>query len=283
MRRIRGKVALASISISILAVTFAFVNYYGQIYEPSPLLNTGLKFWTRDPAKNLTRPYLWEVDIIKGPYDNVSIFPVHWQDRPSIGMKVFRDNLNSTTVWTTIHVRQDLRGQALDAIFRSTISLWVFPTFAYRYDTENKNPENTFGIEINDGTNLLWYVFSDSPSQVFQLPRHRIVLIETPLNVWSSRQINIARDFEAAGWATPQSISFILIVGTTWLYPGEWMGYFSGLTVDVAPLQTETLSLSAFVALLVVDFLVIAGLFGAALTTDRQRKPGASGARGRIK
>lgn len=230
-----------------------------------------MKFWTIDRTKNITRPYLWEVDIIKGNLDNVSIYPTTTENRPSLALKIVRNNRNSTDVWSTVHVRQDLRGRALDMIFRSQISLWVFPTFPYWYGLDSKNPENTFGIEINDGVNLLWYVFADSPSQIFQLPHHRIVLIQTPLNTWSLREVDIATQFEEAGWKKPESVSFILILGTTWLHPGSWVGYVSGLNVNVNPLQTNTLSSMQVIALLFGDSVIILALVMVTVILQRHK------------
>jgi hypothetical protein len=269
MLKVNGKMALLTFALCVLAISVAFMSYYGQIYQPSPILNTNLKFWTLDPTQSITRPYLWQADIIKGPFDNVSLSKVDFHDHAALELKVDRNNQNNSLVWTTVHVRQDLRGQALAAIFRSTISLWVFPTFHYWYNPDNKNPENTFGIEINDGHNLLWYVFSDNPSQTFQLPHHRIVLVQTPLNTWSLRQVNILEEWQSAGYPRPESISFILILGTTWVHPGDWVGYFSDMSVDVAPLQTESLSLSAKEAILVLDAVVILAVTGVTILLQR--------------
>jgi len=260
MPHLRGKVMFVSLGLCILAISGAFILYYGQIYQPSPLLNTNFKFWTYDPAKNVTRPYLWEVDLIQGPLDNATVYEFNVEGRPSVALRVFRTNENNTSVWTTVHLRQDLRGQGLEAIFRSKISLWVYPTFPYWYNPESKNPENVFGVEINDGTNLLWYVFSDQPSQVFQLPRHRIVLVQTPLNQWSLREVDIAQQYREAGWPKPQSISFILIAGTTWLRPGSWVGYASGMKVDVGPLETQALNTVQKLYVVTVDAALVAGL-----------------------
>ncbi len=235
------------------------------------MLNTNLKFWTLDQAKNLTRPYLWQVDIIKGRSDNVTIYPFTMENRPSIALRVDRNNQNNTSIWTTVHVRQDLHGRALDAIIRSKISLWVFPTFPYWYNAESKNPEITFGIEINDGTNLLWYVFANGPSQVFQLPHHRIVLIQTPLNTWSPREIDIAQQYQEAHWKTPESISFILILGATWVHPGDWVGYFASLSVDVDQLQTANLSSTHRLTILAGDAVAISALFITTMVLQRHK------------
>lgn len=266
MKAIRPAVVVVALSVCILIISLSFISYFGQVYQPSPLLNTNMKFWTLDPANNITKPYVWQVDIIKGAFDNVSIYQFNVQNRASIALRVERSNQNNTSVWTTLHVRQDLNGQGLDALFRSTISMWVFPTFTYAYDSTSHNPENAFGVEINDGTNLVWFIFADEPSQVFQFPHHRIVLTQTPLNTWSLREIDIAKQYDEAGWKKPQSLSFILLLGTTRVHPGNWVGYVSGLTVDVGPLQTESLSSSQQLTVLAVDGVAILAIAAAAIS-----------------
>jgi hypothetical protein len=259
------------IALCIVAISSAFVVYYGQVFQPSPLLNTNMKFWTVDPTKNITIPYLWTVDLIEGPADNVTIYQSTINNQPAIALRVQRSNSNNSLIWTTVHVRQDLRGQGLDAIFRSKITLEVYPTFPYWYNPSSKNPENTFGVEINDGTNLIWYVFANEPNQVFQLPHHRIVLTQTPLNTWSTREIDIASQYEAAGWKKPEGISFTLILGTTWLHPGNWVGYISGISVNVAPLQTQSLSSTQSLAVVVIDAVAIS-LLAATMVSFQKRK-----------
>jgi hypothetical protein len=262
---------ILSISICILVISFTFTSYYGQVFEPSPLMNTNMKFWTLDPINNITRPYLWQIDIIKGPPDNVSIYQTEVAGRQALDLNLTRNNSNNTEIWTTLHVRQDVHGQALNTLFRSQISLWVYPTFQYRYNPDLKNPENTFGVEINDGTNLLWYVFADNSSSIFQLPHHRIVLTQTPLKTWSPRELDIAKQFQAAGWKEPESISFTLILGTTWLHPGTWGGYFSGLTVNPNPRQTETLSPNQLTGIIIVDAAVIAAIVAIAFVLQKHK------------
>ena len=230
-----------------------------------------MQFWTVDPTKNITTPYLWTIDLIQGQTDNISVYKATVDDHNAIALRVERSNPNNSQIWTTVHVRQDLRGQALDSIFFANITLDVYPTFQYLYDANTKNPENTFGVEINDGTNLVWYVFADEPSETFQLPHHRIMLIQTPLNVWSGREINIANDYAAAGWRKPLSISFTLILGTTWLHLGNWVGYFSDLSVAVPTLQTQGLSISETATVVSANVVVVIFLAGG-LALYRKRK-----------
>lgn len=269
--KVRATIAVTVLALSILATSSAFIFLYGQVFRPSPLLNANMQLWTIDPTKNITTPYLWTIDLIQGPTDNVSVYKAVVAGRSAIALSVERINPNNSQIWTTIHVRQDVQGQALDSIFNSNITFDVFPTFQYLYDLHTKNPENTFGVEINDGTNLVWYVFADEPSQIVQLPHHRIVLTQTPLNVWSTREINIASEYAGAGWEKPVSLSFTFIIGTTWLHLGKWVGYFSNLSVAVPPLQTQGLSPSQAVTVLLADVLVIIFL-AAGLVVYRRRK-----------
>jgi hypothetical protein len=114
-------------------------------------------------------------------------------------------------------------------------------------------------------------VFANEPSQSFQLPHHRIILTQTPLNVWSTREIDIASEYANAGWKEPVSLSFTFIIGTTWLHLGNWVGYFSDLSVTVPTLQTQQLSQSQRGAVLSVDALVVIFLAGCLMVYRRRR------------
>jgi len=263
-------VSIVSVAMCFLVISAAFASYYGQVFQPSPLLNPNMKFWTIDPSTNSTEPYLWQIDVIKNPADNVSISRTEIANRSGVALSVYRSDENDSSVWTTVHLRQDLHGQALDAAFNSTISLWVFPTFTYRYDLRYKNPENVFGIEINDGLNLIWYVFADDQNQVFQIPHHRIVVTETPLDMWSYRSVNISGEYAEAGWKRPESLSFIMILGTTNLYPGNWTGYFSGLTVETTVQHTQSLSSLDFDALVACNIVVVSILVSVEIVMRRR-------------
>ena len=282
--KIRAAVALAVLSLSVLATSFAFIAYYGQIFQPAPLLNTNMEYWTIDPAKNITTPYLWTIDLIEGPTDNVSVFQAVVEGRSALGLRVIRTNANNSQIWTTAHVRQDVHGPSLAAIYHANITLGVFPTFQYLYNPNTRNPENAFGVEINDGTNLIWYIFADEPSQTVQLPHHRIILTRTPLNIWSNRTLNISSQYAAAGWEKPVSISFTFIIGTTWLHLGNWVGYFSNLLVTVPPIQIQTLSTMQTVTVFSSDALVIIFLAGVGVVySKRETEYETSGIRRRVR
>jgi len=96
-------------------------------------------------------------------------------------------------------------------------------------------------------------------------------LTQTPLNIWSQREIDIAKQYDEAGWKKPESLSFILLLGTTKDHPGDWVGYVSGLSVDVSPLQTESLSASQRLTVLAIDAVVILAVAAAVISLRMRR------------
>jgi len=86
--RVRRAVAFVAIVFCILTVSSAFIIFYGQVFQPPPLLNTNMKYWTVDPTKNILTPYLWTIDVIEGPTDNISVYQTVIADRPSIALRV---------------------------------------------------------------------------------------------------------------------------------------------------------------------------------------------------
>lgn len=237
MRRIAAPL---SIVICVAVIFNAYSQDYGRAYEAPPILNTTFKYWTQVPGTNETKPYLWQEDFIKGPGDLLWTRQDVVSNEVALGMHVYQDGLNDTFDWAMLHVRQDLRGNAAAKVFENDIGIWVYPTFVYDPDPVSNNPHNAFGIEINDGTYITWFIFSPGEPIVYELKLHRIIIVPTPLNEWSYREINIREQYQAAKWSTPGSFSFIVITGATKLDPGSYAGYFKSIVVtDHSSLATE--------------------------------------------
>lgn len=228
LRRIATPV---SILICAALILNAYVQDYGHGYEAPPLLNTTFRYWTLVPGTNETKPYLWETDFLKGPLDRLWLAEDTVDGESALGMHVYQDGLNDTFDWAMLHVRQDLRGNAASKVFQNSIGIWAYPTFPYHPDPVNSNPRNAFGIEINDGTHIIWFIFSPGEPAFYEFKLHRIIVIPTPLNQWSYREINVKAQYEEAKWAFPGSFSFILISGATKLDPGTYAGYFRSVNV----------------------------------------------------
>ncbi len=227
----RPPLLLASIILSGASVYIAFANYYGQESPSIILLNNDFRYWTREPQGGL-KPYMWTTDYFLGGNDSISLIPTRISGRECMKISVYQDGLNDSYTWASVHIRQDIRGQALREFLKSKIGIWLYVNFSYKYAGEMRQPLNVFGVEINDGSNLLWFVFSDSKSEAYSLPSHRIVIVETPLHQWSYREIDVGAEYAKLTRKQPDSLSFSLVMGSTRNLPGTFQGYFSKVLVD---------------------------------------------------
>jgi hypothetical protein len=228
---IKRATAPLSIILCVMIISVAYYQYKGIAYQPPIVLNSQFKYFTFDPITNGSKPYLWEVAVIRGPDDFVFVNNDHIKGKSCVGLHVYQDGVNDTNNWVSIHVKQDITGNACQRLFSSNIGIMLYSNFSYVYFHENNDPRNAFGVEINDGTRILWFLFSDKNDGVYQLKNHRIVVIKTPLKEWVYKEINISKEFEAAGWNEPKSVSFILLLGSTKLKPGYYDGYFNEIII----------------------------------------------------
>ncbi|MEM2942932.1 MAG: hypothetical protein QXT81_05880 [Candidatus Bathyarchaeia archaeon] len=218
-------------------VALSFTQNYGKIDDLPIVLNPNFKYFTKDPVTGHQKPFLWEVTYTKGPNDDAFIRHDVVDGEECLGLHIYQDGVNDTYSWASIHVKQGLRGYAASRFLRSRLSLWVYPTYSYACDPLSKEPWNVFGIEINDGRNLLWLIFSDGPEGSYQIRNHRIVLVNAPLNRWTYVQIDISSLYREAGWEEPKDLSFILIVGATKEMRGNYAGFYRGLNIETAATQ----------------------------------------------
>ncbi len=229
---IRKFTAPYSIIICILIILISFYQLYGQEYEEPAIFNSKFKYFTKDSLTNSSKPLLWETAYFKGPNDAVSVREDIVDGENCLGLHVYQDGVNDTYDWATLHVKQRIRGNSLKGILDGKLGVWTYPTFNYKYNNISKEPETVFAVEINDGSKIFWFIFSDSEEQIYNLRNHRIIVIKTPLNQWSYREIDIAQYYRDAQWDLPTDISFIFVCGSTKIWPGNYSGYFKEIIIQ---------------------------------------------------
>ncbi len=231
IKAVRRFFAPCSIVVCLSVISLLFTQLYGTTSEAPAIVNPRFKYWTPDPIWKFEKPFMWELSLLLGPYDRGLVRQDTVDGRICLGMHVFQDGANDEYHWATVHVRQNLRERATRKLFEGSLDMWVYPTFRHGRYPESGHPMNVFGVEINDGTNLLWLVFSDQPDQVYQIEHHRIVTISTPLNQWSHREVQIGKYYSDAGWKPPSEVALILLVGATKVYQGDFAGFFLEIRV----------------------------------------------------
>lgn len=230
-KRLRRVFAPASIIACISLMFLCYTQSYGEAAETPAIMNSEFKYWTTDAVWNFKKPYLWEVSLLAGPNNRGFIRHDEAGGRLSLGMHVSQHGQDEQYLWATVHVRQNLGGRATRQLLDGALEAWVYPTFPHERYPDSGNPKNVFGIEINDGTNILWIVFSQQPNEVYRLKGHSIVIIDTPLNTWSYRIVQIGRYYADAGWRLPTNVALILLVGATRDAPGEYAGFIQSVKV----------------------------------------------------
>lgn len=210
----------------------SFHQNYGKANDYPIVLNSKFKYFTRDSTTGDQKPFLWEVTYTKGPDDSAFVRHDVVEGKECLGLHVYQDGANDTYDWANVHVKQALRGQAATRFISSKIGLWVYPTFSFVQDPNSKEPRNVFGIEVNDGNHLIWYIFSDSPNGSYRLRNHMIVMVNAPLNAWTHVQIDVLSHYRQAGWEEPSDLSFILITGATKITPGNYASYYRDLNIE---------------------------------------------------
>lgn len=227
----RSAIGPLSLLILLLVVTASFYRDYGSTDHYPLILNPKFKYFTKDALTGQQRPFLWETTYTTGPNDMAFIRRDLVDGKECLGLHIYQDGANDTYTWATIHVKQAIRGEAASRLLKSRIDMLVYPTFNFVQDPFSEEPWNVFGLEINDGKHMIWFIFSEGKSGVYQLRNHRIVLITTPLNQWSHVQIDVGDQYLQAGWEKPSDLSLILICGATKMTPGQYAGFYKELGV----------------------------------------------------
>ncbi len=230
LQRLEKIFAPLSIALCLLFILGSGSLLLGSRVEYPPIVNPRLRHLTFDPVSHALKPYGWETDLIVGP-DDKALVRSDIVDREScLGMHVTQDGANDGNEWATIHVRQDIRGRAARTLFERSFVVRVFPTFSYIQDAGH--PRNVFGVEIYDNDNMLWVVFSDTNEGTYQVGRHRIVVVNTPLNKWSDRRIDLGKLYESSNWDKPEMFSLTLLVGASRVLPGEFTGFIKEIRIE---------------------------------------------------
>ena len=227
----RRRLTYITLILFLLIIGISFFQNIGKAQDFPLILNPKFKYFTKEPQTGMQRPFLWEATYTLGPNDSGFLRRDVVSDNECLGLHLYQDGANDTYAWATIHVKQAIRGPDVSRLFRSDIGFWIYPTFSFVYDINSKEPSNVFGLEVNDGIHMIWFIFSDSSEQTYQLRNHRIVHTHAPLNQWSYIKLDIAEEYAKAGWEEPSDLSFILICGATKMSPGNYVGYFREINV----------------------------------------------------
>lgn len=209
MSHIKKLTAPASIAfLLIVAVLAPLIIPPGNSVSVPPILDPSFGLWMDSSGRR--QLVVWHAEYTIAPDDFIAINQTTAGEMSALVFNLHRENANGSTY---LLLSQSVEGPRLGALFSLNISTWVFRKSCECNPTSIMNHGEVFGIEINDGTHVLTFVFSDSgnPSQV--LWDRRTVFINTPANQWVNIPLDISREYDSAKWKMPDRVTFGVVFG----------------------------------------------------------------------
>jgi hypothetical protein len=202
-------VAPLSLVLLILVAVLAFnLHLQTRTEYPPPILDPEFQLWVSDPTLG-SRPMVWDLDYAKGAGDQVKLQKATLFDRNALEMQLFQNGTDNK--WVYVHLIQKIDGARLRALFDMEVNVWAFAEPSCACKVVSNSQPVIFGIETNDETHVLTFIFSDTTFELQQSPTHRTVILPTPPGEWALHTINLAREYDNAQWKRPDNLSFMVI------------------------------------------------------------------------
>lgn len=235
-RHIRRYFATVSVGILILVAAFAFANLQGTYSGPPPILDPNFKLW----ADSSTGPQLmvWGRESAKGSFDRVALNETVANGRNAVELGVFQSGEATGGVYEGL--TQTLDGGRLSELFASTVGLWFMKEPCHCDEDPFNKTAVTLVVEVNDGIHTISILFADKASRSLTLLNHRIEFRPTPSGTWAFEEFNFAKEYSAAHWLLPSSLTFRIIFGVAEGSLGWHYAYLERITVTSNSPHTST-------------------------------------------
>ena len=242
-RHVRKYFATASVSLLILVGALAFVNLQGTYSGLPPILDPNFKLW----ANTSTGPQLmvWDRESVKGSFDRVTLNEAVADGREAVELALFQSGEAPGGVYESL--TQTLDGGRLSALFTSTVGLWFMKEPCHCDDDLFNRTGVTLVVEVNDGIHTISILFSDKSSDTLTLLNHRIEFRPTPSGTWTFEEFNFAKEYAAANWVLPNSVTFSIIFGVANGSLGWHYAYLDRLTVTSNSPYTSQITISSLI------------------------------------
>jgi hypothetical protein len=197
------------VALLILVAGLAFnLHLRTRTEYPPPILDPEFQLWVSDPTVG-SRPMVWDLDYAKGAGDQVKLQKVTLLDRNALEMQLLQNG--TADRWVYVHLTQKIDGARLSALFDMQVSVWTFADPSCACKPVSKSQPVIFGIQTDDETHVLTFMFSNTTNELQESPTHRTVILPTPLGKWALHTIDLAGEYESAQWKRPDNLSFMII------------------------------------------------------------------------
>jgi hypothetical protein len=202
--------ATAPISIGLLIILAVIAPFTVLRSNPAispPVLDPNFELWTGSPGER--HLVVWRSEYVAATGDSISLLQTTFDHMKALEFDLFKENKSGSTY---AFVSQVIDGPRLTALFTLNISAWVMKE-ACACNTSPTTGDEVFGVELNDGTHVLSYVFSGQRAETQRLWDKRVVFLETPTNQWAKIPLDVARQFYSAQWKKPERLTLGVVFG----------------------------------------------------------------------
>jgi len=228
----RRLTAPLSAIVLIIVAGVAFTQLQGlqaRLEYLQPILDPQFDLWASDKDLGGSRPLVWELAYDKGVEDQVALNQVTQAGRTALEIRIFQDAADERSV--DVRLRQTIDGARLSSLFNSLVGVWVFQEYSCPCNQALASESMIFGLEINDWTHVLTFVFSQEKAEPQQFLDQRTLFLTTPSGEWTYHEIDLAKGYKDAGWKLPERLRLGITLGVPGRAAGWHSAYVGGFSV----------------------------------------------------
>jgi hypothetical protein len=237
LKHVRKLTAPLSAILLIFVAGFAFTHLQASTEYPPPILDPTFNLWVSNPELGGEKPMVWELEYQKSAGDQILLQDTVTANKTALEIRIFQDGADDNL--TYVRVGQTIDGTRARALFDEEIGMWVFLQSSCACEKFVSGETDTFGIETNDGTHTLDYVFTEEPAGISISPTRRTVSLQVQTGQWTNQLIDLAEQYESAKWSPPDRILLSMIFAV----PGRASGWHSQSVHGFSAIKRTTPSL----------------------------------------
>jgi hypothetical protein len=180
---------------------------------------------------------VWDRELVMGAFDHITLNETVANGRDAVELAVFQSG--EPPGWVYEALTQTLDGGRLSELFASTVGLWFMKEPCHCDDDPFNRTAVTLLVEVNDGIHTLSVLFSDKSTGTLTLLNHRIEFRAAPSGTWTFEEFNFTREYLAAHWLLPNSLTFRIIFGVAQGSLGWHYAYLDRITITSNSLRTS--------------------------------------------
>jgi len=239
---VRRLTAPLSVVFLILIAGLAFAYLQARSEYPPAILDPQFDLWVEDPELGGDKPLVWELEYVKSAGDQVVLQKTELSGKQALEIQIVQDGVDEA--WSYVYLKQMIDGMRLRALFSGYLGVWIFSEASCECRKTSQSESTVFGVETNDGTHTLTYIFAPEVTGPQQFLGHRTVYLRTEGGQWTYHWMDMAGEYARAQWHHPERVTFSIVVGVSGSTAGSHAAYVHGFTTDAKatpePLQHRT-------------------------------------------